>query len=100
MKLRASFGLTGRDNISAWQWMQTYNIAADKGAIFGENGIAGSHITANNGARINKDVHWDKSYKGNIGLDFSVLNGRLGFNIDAYYVWDRSSASAVPFPLL
>ena len=89
LKLRASFGLTGRDNISAWQWMQTYNIAADKGAIFGENGIAGSHITANNGARINKDVHWDKSYKGNIGLDFSVLNGRLGFNIDAYYVWDR-----------
>ena len=89
LKLRASFGLTGRDNISAWQWMQTYNIAADKGAIFGENGIAGSHITANNGARINRDVHWDKSYKGNLGFDFSVLNNRLGFNIDAYYVWDR-----------
>lgn len=88
-KVRASFGLTGRDNISAWQWMQTYNVAADKGAIFGEDGIAGSHITANNGARTNKDVRWDKSYKGNIGFDFSVLNSRLGFNIDAYYVWDR-----------
>ena len=85
-KVRASFGLTGRDNISAWQWMQTYNVAADKGAIFGEDGIAGSHITANNGARTNKDVRWDKSYKGNIGFDFSVLNSRLGFNIDAYYV--------------
>ena len=23
LKVRASFGLTGRDNISAWQWMQT-----------------------------------------------------------------------------
>ena len=89
LKVRASFGLTGRDNISAWQWMTTYNIAADKGAIFGENSIAGSHITANNGARINRDVHWDKSYKGNLGFDFSVLNSRLGFNIDAYYVWDR-----------
>ncbi len=89
LKFRASFGLTGRDNISAWQWMTTYNIALDKGAIFGDDGVAGSHITANNGARINEDMKWDKSYKGNIGLDFSVLQGRLGFNIDAYYVWDR-----------
>ena len=89
LKLRASFGLTGRDNIAAWQWMQTYSIALDKGAIFGDDGVAGSHITANNGARINEDMKWDKSYKGNLGLDFSVLQGRLGFNIDAYYVWDR-----------
>jgi len=89
LKVRASFGLTGRDNIAAWQWMPTYSIALDKGAIFGDDGVAGSHITANNGARINEDMKWDKSYKGNIGLDFSVLQGRLGFNLDAYYVWDR-----------
>ncbi len=89
LKLRASFGLTGRDNVSAWQWMPTYSIALDKGAIFGDDGVAGSHITANNGARINEDMKWDKSYKGNIGIDFSVLQGRLGFNIDSYYVWDR-----------
>ena len=89
LKLRASFGLTGRDNIAAWQWMQTYSIALDKGAIFGDDGLAGSHITMNNGGRINEDMKWDKSYKGNIGLDFSVLQGRLGFNLDAYYVWDR-----------
>ena len=89
LKVRASFGLTGRDNIAAWQWMPTYSIALDKGAIFGDDGVAGSHISANNGARINEDMKWDKSYKGNIGLDFSVLQGRLGFNLDAYYVWDR-----------
>ena len=89
LKVRASFGLTGRDNIAAWQWMQTYAIALDKGAIFGDDSKAGSHITMNNGGRINEDMKWDKSYKGNIGLDFSVLQGRLGFNLDAYYVWDR-----------
>ena len=87
MKLRGSFGLTGRDNVPAWRWMQTYTVTSDKGAIIGEGNKAGSHITA--GQAINRDMHWDKSYKGNIGLDFSTLRNRLGVNIDAYYVWDR-----------
>ena len=91
LKVRASFGLTGRDNIDAWQWMVTYNINNDKGAIFGSGlmDYAGAHILANNGARVNEDVKWDKSYKGNFGVDFGVLQGRLSFNLDAYYVWDR-----------
>lgn len=89
LKVRASFGLTGRDNISAWQWMQTYNMTKDKGAVIGENGSAGSHIELNNGGSVNRDVHWDKSYKFNFGVDFNTLRNRLAFNIDAYYVWDR-----------
>ena len=40
-------------------------------------------------AAVNRDAHWDKSYKGNFGLDFNVLNNRLSFNIDAYYEWNR-----------
>ena len=42
-----------------------------------------------NNAAINRDAHWDKSYKGNLGLDFNVLDNRLSFNIDAYYEWNR-----------
>ena len=87
LKLRASFGLTGRDNIAAWQWMQTYNMAADKGGVFGEDGPAGNHFAA--GSVVNRDVKWDKSYKGNIGVDWNILNNRLGFTVEGYYVWDR-----------
>ena len=91
LKIRASFGLTGRDNINAWQWMQVYAVNGDKGAIIGTgNPPAGSHLTIPNGnASVNRDVHWDKSYKANFGLDFNTLNNRLAFNVDAYYVWDR-----------
>ena len=90
LKLRGSFGLTGRDNITAWQWMQVYKVESDKGAVVGPNGNAGIHITIPNGnASVNRDVRWDKSYKANIGLDFNTLNNRLAFNVDAYYVWDR-----------
>lgn len=49
LKVRGSFGLTGRDNTVAWQWMQNYGTDKDKGPVFGtgtsEN--AGSHITLN-----------------------------------------------------
>ena len=89
LKLRASFGLTGRDNISAWQWLQTYSQKDDKGAIFGTdlNSPAGTHFER--GSAVNRNVHWDKSYKGNIGIDWNVLNNRLGFTIEGYYTWDR-----------
>ena len=33
---------------------------------------------------MNRDVHWDKSYKTNIGFDLQVLNRRLGINVDYY----------------
>ena len=91
LKVRASFGLTGRDNISSWQWMQVYSVNGDKGAIIGTgNPPAGSHITIPNGnASVNRDVTWDKSYKANFGIDFNTLSNRLAFNLDAYYVWDR-----------
>ena len=61
----------------------------DKGGVIGENSPAGSHIIMGNGGSVNRDVHWDKSYKANIGIDFNTLNQRLAINLDGYYVWDR-----------
>ena len=87
LKVRASFGLTGRDNIAAWQWLQTYSVANDKGGVIGDNGVAGNHISA--GSVVNRDVTWDKSYKGNVGIDWNILQNRLGFTIEGYYTWDR-----------
>lgn len=92
LKLRGSFGMTGRDNIAAWQWKRYYNMDADKGAIFGESpsNSAGNRVTLNKfSAAINPDVHWDKSYKMNIGMDLNVLNNRLGFTFEGYKQWDR-----------
>ncbi len=91
LKLRASFGLTGRDNTTAWQWMQTYGTDLDKGPVFGVgNSIqAGSNIKMNDNSSVNRDAHWDKSYKFNGGIDLNVLHSRLTFGIDGYYTWDR-----------
>ena len=90
LKIRASWGLTGRDNLTPWQWMQIYAQDANRGVVFGANSDSGSRITINkNNSAVNPDVHWDKSYKTNIGLDFQVLNKRLAVNIDYYYEKNR-----------
>ena len=92
LKVRASFGLTGRDNLTAWQWQRTYGMDKDKGGIFGDQpgSEAGNRLTLNkNNAGVNPDAHWDKSYKMNIGVDWNVLNNRLGFTIEGYKQWDR-----------
>jgi len=90
LKIRASWGLTGRDNTAAWQWMKVYALDANRGVVFGWGSDSGRRITINkNNSAVNPDVHWDKSYKTNIGLDFQVLNKRLAFNLDYYYEKNR-----------
>ena len=90
LKIRASWGLTGRDNLTPWQWMQVYAQDANRGVVFGENSDSGSRITINkNNSAVNTDVHWDKSYKTNIGLDLQFLNKRLAVNFDYYFEKNR-----------
>ena len=90
LKVRASWGLTGRDNLTPWQWMQIYAQDANRGVVFGENSDSGSRITINkNNSAVNEDVHWDKSYKTNFGLDLQVLNKRLAINFDYYFEKNR-----------
>ena len=92
LKLRASFGLTGRDNLAAWQWMQVYAQDANKGVVFGEGtgNDSSNRITINkNNSAVNTDVHWDKSYKFNVGIDAHFLDRRLAVTFDAYREWNR-----------
>lgn len=91
-KIRASAGITGRDNTAAWQWMQVYAQDANRGPVFG-TGIANeseNRITINkNNSAVNRDVHWDKVYKANFGLDINVLNNKLNITYDFYREWNR-----------
>ncbi len=89
LKIRASWGLMGRDNIRAWLWTQLYERNAAKGAIFGSNGINSDvgYALVMPKAGVNSDVHWDKNYKTNFGLDAHFLRDRL--TVDFNYYFDR-----------
>ncbi|WP_278983174.1 SusC/RagA family TonB-linked outer membrane protein [Segatella bryantii] len=92
LKVRASFGLTGRDNASPWQWQQIYAQDASGGVVFGTSAStsSGKRITINkNNSAVNTDIHWDKVYKMNLGIDFKTLDNRLGVTFDHYREWNR-----------
>jgi len=92
LKVRGSYGITGRDNIAPWQWQATYNLDPNKGSVFGTGmtNPSGGRITMNkNSAAYNEDVHWSKSYKTNVGLDFRFLSQRLSVTLDYYYERNR-----------
>lgn len=92
LKLRASWGMTGRDNTTAWQWKRLYAQDANRGTVFGEGtgNPSGNRITINkNISAVNADVHWDKDYKTNVGIDAQFLNNRLAVTFDYYYEKNR-----------
>ena len=95
LKLRASFGLTGRDNTASMavgtklcEWIKI------KVLVFGTRyrcrmQVAILRLTKIYAA-VNRNAHWDKSYKANLGLGFQCSRIIvLSFAIDAYYDWNR-----------
>lgn len=84
LKVRASFGMLGQDNTSAWLWRQRYTYQANYGAVFGTGTNRPYGWALRTEAAPNYDAHWDKTFKYNIGVDTRSLNGRFSVGVDAY----------------
>jgi TonB-linked SusC/RagA family outer membrane protein len=84
LKVRASVGKTGNDNVKAWKWLQLYSLALDKGMAFG---TSGGNYTYGITPEVTpyRDIRWDKTIQRNFGIDFNILRNRLSVNFDAYY---------------
>lgn len=87
LKLRASFGIMGRDNVEAWRWLQLYSYNPNRGAIFGTDYSSESsrafQLPEKSGT--NRDLHWDKNIKTNFGIDLRMFDSRLSLSLDGYY---------------
>ena len=73
LKLRASFGLTGNDDIGNYTARQTY-ITQN---LLGLQGLTRSGLG-------NNQLQWEKVRKMNIGLDAAFLHERINISLDAY----------------
>lgn len=90
LKIRGSFGILGKDNVNAWLWTQLYTRNPDKGPIFGTNSNTNTSATIRMPKQgVNPDVHWDKTYKTNFGIDMAFLKNRMSANLDFYYDMGR-----------
>lgn len=74
LKLRLGWGATGNQNVEDWAYtamLANYTTSWGVGVL-----------NANNA---NPDLKWETTYSTNIGLDVSVLGGRIEFIADWYY---------------
>lgn len=83
LKLRASYGSLGNQNVSSYYaYMRLISISDFAGYTFGEGSTMGKYSTL--GAPVASDLTWETSKQWNLGLDITFLNNRLNFTGDAY----------------
>lgn len=92
LKIRGSFGITGKDNIAAWAWLQTYstNSSQNKGAVFGSNASTQIGASIISSASPNRNAHWDTNYNSNLGIDAHFLKNRLTSTLEGYFTMGRN----------
>ncbi|MEJ7769621.1 MAG: TonB-dependent receptor, partial [Chitinophagaceae bacterium] len=83
LKLKASVGILGNQNIPNYPYQNTYRLSADGGATFSypfggaiNSGVARTTITDPN-------LHWESTRTTDLGVELGVLKGKL--NVSATY---------------
>ena len=83
LKVRASYGLVGSDNVSSrFPYLAFYG--GGSGYHFGNN--FGTEVGGTSeGNLANENLTWEKARKLNVGIDITTLNQRLALTVDAFY---------------
>ena len=83
LKVRASYGLVGSDNVSSrFPYLAFYG--GGSGYHFGNN--FGTEVGGTSERNLaNENLTWEKARKLNVGIDFTTLNQRLALIVDAFY---------------
>jgi len=96
LKLRGSWGLTGSQAISPYATLSTYlSDLFSAGMSFTSTGVT-SGIVLGNAA--NPKLKWETTEAKDLGLDMTVLKGRLTFSADAYVKHTRDLLLSLPLP--
>jgi len=77
LKLKASYGQVGNDNIGNYRYTNLYNIVESNGAV-------GTPFASKG----NKTITWETNTNINTGIEFELLNSRLN---GSFEYWNRTS---------
>ena len=100
LKIRGSVGLLGNDTVSPYAFLSTYTQWGSK-VIYGQyNGSATNNPAYYSSVIPNKDLTWEKTLSWNAGFDFTMWNGKLGAEVDAFYnlTYDMLTGQGSGFP--
>ena len=81
LKLRASYGEAGKDDLTPFLYNSTYALATNS-MVLGGNSIT-QFYTSN--PYVYRNLTWSTTSTYNLGFDFSMWSGKLGMELDLFY---------------
>lgn len=94
MKIRASWGKNGNDNIGDFRY--TTLTSMGNNVLFGKDAVKNNGSKANGLA--NPDLKWEESEQIDFGIDFGFLNNALTFTADYYKKKTNGMLMTMPIP--
>ncbi len=83
LKLRASFGSLGNQNVSSYYtYMRLIAVNDFAGYSFGEGSAMAKYSTL--GAPVSSDLTWETAQQWDFGFDLTMLKNRLNITVDGY----------------
>ncbi|MDP4225438.1 MAG: TonB-dependent receptor [Bacteroidota bacterium] len=90
LKLRASTGLVGDDNVSSSRWLYATQLAYGGYSRLGQLTNSASPYTFYRESAVgNPNVHWEKSQKNNFGFDMGLFQDLISVTYD-YFTENRN----------
>ncbi len=96
MKLRASFGQLGNQDITDYPWASI--IKPDYNAVFGTPPAPKEGYTIY--SRGNPNIKWEAATQADAGLDIGIINDRLTLSADYFIKTTTDMEMLVPLPLI
>ena len=93
LKLRASYGELGNDTVPANQFSSTFGTGV---YVLGDGANVGTTQTLNELKIGNPNITWEVAKNIDIGIEGTLFNNRLSFEID-YYKSDRNNILTKPY---
>lgn len=93
LKIRASYGVLGNENIGEYQYMATM-MRNNMTYSFGNSVVTGSAVST----FVNENISWEKKKSTNIGIDLAMFNNRLEFTAEWYKNRSEDLLYSVPVP--
>jgi len=102
LKLRASYGQLGNQNIGDYPWASIVGTALNSSNV--KNYVFGSPSAVVQGNTIstlgNVNVKWETSTQTDVGMDLAVLQDKLSLTVDYFNKVNSNMLVAVPLPMI
>ena len=96
LKLRASWGKNGNDNIGDFNYTTLTALGSSSNYYFGQTAAMIYGSKANRLA--NEDLKWEESEQTDIGLDLGLWSNKLTFSVDYYIKKTNGMIIEMPIP--